>query len=90
MAELTTDPAATPAATSSCCSSEAQSSCCEPSEKDACCGEIAAGASCGCSAGQAEDPANIRETVREKYAAAARAVAEQQDSGVVLRSHRAD
>jgi arsenite methyltransferase len=85
MAELTTDPGAMPTPTSSCCSSEAQSSCCEPAEKAACCGESAAGGSCGCSAGQSPDatPASseIRETVREKYAAAARAVAEQQDSG---------
>jgi len=85
MAELTTDPGATPAPTSSCCSSEAQSSCCEPAEKAACCGESAAGGSCGCSAGQSTDatPASseIRETVREKYTAAARAVAEQQNSG---------
>jgi arsenite methyltransferase len=85
MAELTTDPGATPAAASSCCSSVAQSSCCEPAEKVACCGESAAGGSCGCSAGQSTDatPASseIRETVREKYAAAARAVAEQQNSG---------
>jgi len=84
MAELTThpaDPAATPAPASSCCSAVARVSCCEPSEKAACCGESAARGSCGCSAGQAEDPANIRETVRETYAAAARAVAEQQAAG---------
>jgi len=81
MAELTT---AGPAPTSSCCSAEAQVSCCEPSDKDACCGERAATGSCGCSAGQGETvpaaPKDIRETVREKYAAAARAVAEQQTS----------
>ena len=85
MAELTTDPAATPTPTSSCCSPEAQGDCCEPSEKAACCGEGAAGGSCGCSAGQRAESApassEIRETVREKYAAAARAVAEQQASG---------
>jgi arsenite methyltransferase len=81
MAELTTaDPSAT---TSSCCSTEAQATCCEPSEKAACCGTAAAGGSCGCSAGNNPEVAsaigaeNIRETVREKYAAAARAVAEQ-------------
>ena len=64
MAELTTR---TPEA--SCCSTEAQSSCCEPSEKDACCATAAAGGSCGCAAGQTV--ADIRETVRERYAAAA-------------------
>lgn len=77
MAELTTDE--TP--TSSCCSTGAQATCCEPSAKAACCGERAAGGSCGCSAGaQAEavpgtESADIRETVRETYAAAARAAA---------------
>ncbi len=65
MADLTTTQP-----TSSCCSAEAQSSCCEPSEKASCCETSAAGGTCGCSAGRAQD---IRETVREKYAAAARA-----------------
>jgi arsenite methyltransferase len=72
MAELSTEPT-----TSSCCSTEAQASCCEPSEKGACCGTSAAGGSCGCSAGASDD---IRETVRERYAAAARSVAEQSES----------
>ena len=78
MAELITEAAATMAPTSSCCSPEAQSSCCEPSDKAKCCGETAAeSSSCGCAAGQAEVPAaqDIRETVRERYAEAARAVA---------------
>jgi len=69
MAELTTDTA--PA--SSCCSTTAQESCCEPSEKASCCPTSAAGGTCGCSAGQASE---IRETVREKYAAAALSSAE--------------
>ena len=69
MAELSTEPT-----TSSCCSTEAQANCCEPSEKASCCGTSAAGGSCGCSAGASED---IRESVRERYAAAARSVAEQ-------------
>jgi len=62
---------------SSCCSAEVQSSCCEPSAKDACCGSgTTATGSCGCSAGQSIDaPTDIRETVREKYAAAARQAA---------------
>src|SRR4051812_9304531 len=72
MAELNT---ATEA--SSCCSPSAQETCCEPSEKGGCCATSAAGGSCGCSAGQASEPAaDIRETVREKYAAAARRAAE--------------
>ncbi len=74
--------AADPTPTPSCCSTEAQASCCEPSEKPACCGQSAAGGRCGCSAGEKPETApveaeDIRETVREKYAAAARAVAEQ-------------
>jgi arsenite methyltransferase len=75
MVELTT----APTSTSSCCSTEAQASCCEPSEKTACCGTASAGGSCGCSAAQttvAAEPADIRETVRERYAQAARAAAE--------------
>jgi arsenite methyltransferase len=85
MAELTTPDPTT--AASSCCSTEAQSTCCEPSEKADCCGTAAsAGGGCGCSAGQqsetadADAEADIRETVREKYAAAARRVAEQGSS----------
>jgi arsenite methyltransferase len=81
MAELTTADLTT---TSSCCSTEAQATCCEPSEKADCCGtEATEAGGCGCSAGQASDTADtsaqpdIRETVRVKYAAAARAVAEQ-------------
>jgi arsenite methyltransferase len=84
MAELTTDTTES----SSCCSTEAQATCCEPSEKSACCGTAAAGGSCGCSAGQAaETPAgpgireaDIRQTVRERYAEAARALADDQPS----------
>jgi arsenite methyltransferase len=73
MADLTTAPE-----TSSCCSPAAQESCCEPSEKASCCGTNAAGGSCGCSAGQATEPVqDIRETVREKYAAAARRATEE-------------
>jgi arsenite methyltransferase len=73
MAELTND----------CCAPAAQADCCEPSEKDACCGESHADG-CGCAAGAA--PAStassgmtaeaVRETVREKYAAAAAMLAE--------------
>ena len=80
MAELSTAP--TP--TSACCASEARATCCEPSEKEGCRGSALASGSCGCSAGQKADATSatgsedIRETVREKYAAAARTVAEQQ------------
>ena len=68
MAELTTSPEI-----SSCCAPEAQATCCEPSEKASCCDANAAGDSCGCAAANTD----IRETVREKYAAAARQAAAQ-------------
>jgi ubiquinone/menaquinone biosynthesis C-methylase UbiE len=59
---------------SACCAPEAQATCCEPSDKAACCGTAAAGGSCGCAAGQPAEPDDgLRETVRERYAAAARA-----------------
>jgi arsenite methyltransferase len=73
MAELT-DPIPAPTV-SSCCTPEAQETCCEPSDKAACCQTSAEGGSCGCSAGQsttiATDADALRETVRERYAAAA-------------------
>jgi arsenite methyltransferase len=73
MAELTTEPTET--ASSSCCSPAAQETCCEPSDKDACCGTAAAGGRCGCAADQASvaDSDEVREKVRERYAAAATA-----------------
>jgi arsenite methyltransferase len=61
MAELTD-------AASGCCPAEAQATCCEPAEKAACCDTAAAGGSCGCAAA-------LRDSVRERYAAAARASA---------------
>ncbi|MGK2936314.1 MAG: arsenite methyltransferase [Solirubrobacteraceae bacterium] len=74
MAELTSP---TP---SSCCSPAAPATCCEPAAKDACCATSAAGGTCGCSAGQTTAP-DVREAVRENYAAAARAIAEQRNDG---------
>jgi SAM-dependent methyltransferase len=72
MAELTTDSAET---TSSCCSPAAQETCCEPGDKDACCGTAAAGGECGCAAGKTSvgESDEVREKVRERYAAAATA-----------------
>ncbi len=70
MADLTAN-----SPTSSCCSAESQATCCEPDDKDACCGTDAAGGACGCSAGQPET-VDVRETVRNRYAAAARNAAE--------------
>jgi arsenite methyltransferase len=71
MAELTTSDRV-----SSCCAPEVQADCCEPADKEACCATSATGGSCGCAAGRAND--DIREVVREKYAAAARAVVDDQ------------
>jgi arsenite methyltransferase len=71
MAELTTETATREP--SSCCAPAEQAGCCEPSEKAACCETAAAGGSCGCAAGK-PTPAYeqaLRETVRERYAAAA-------------------
>jgi arsenite methyltransferase len=76
MAELTQ---ATEA--SSCCAPEVQQTCCEPTAKAECCGADASAGDCGCSAGQQDSsPQTIRETVRERYAAAARAAATGQGS----------
>jgi arsenite methyltransferase len=67
--------------TQSCCTPEAKSTCCEPSEKSTCCGD-APPAACGCTAGageavsEAAGTAEVRERVRQKYAAAARAAAD--------------
>ena len=58
---------------SSCCAPEAQETCCEATDKAACCGTAAAGGTCGCSAGQPSTEPDIREVVRARYAAAARA-----------------
>jgi arsenite methyltransferase len=76
MAELTND----------CCTAAAQTTCCAPQDKASCCGDHH-GPGCGCTA-SAVRPASVglsatatataeqvRETVREKYAAAARAAA---------------
>jgi arsenite methyltransferase len=72
MPTTATDPANESSA--SCCSPAAQRTCCEPDAKSSCCGEPApAGSGCGCSAGGAP-AADLQETVREKYAAAAQRV----------------
>jgi arsenite methyltransferase len=61
-----------------CCTPAAQATCCEPAAKADCCGD-SHGSGCGCSAGASTDPGatataeQVRETVREKYAAAAQA-----------------
>jgi arsenite methyltransferase len=70
MAELSTEPSTE---ADSCCAPEEQADCCEPSAKAACCGDSHAGASCGCDACSTADTpsSDIREQVRERYAAAA-------------------
>lgn len=61
--------------TPTCCAPEAQASCCGPDEKADCCGTASAdGGRCGCSAGAAATD-DVREIVRERYAAAATRVA---------------
>ncbi len=69
MAELS-DPNAGEAI-SSCCPEVAQRDCCDPADKDDCCS--AESTTCGCSTDSAEAPV-VREAVRERYAAAAKAV----------------
>ena len=62
-----------------CCSPEAQESCCEPEAKSECCGS-GTGAECGCSEGEVTEvetaKSEVREAVRERYAAAAQYVTE--------------
>jgi arsenite methyltransferase len=65
-------------ATSECCAAETQGNCCEPSAKADCCTPGAT--TCGCSAGgPLSTDADIREVVREKYAAAAVAAGDRRD-----------
>ena len=62
---------------SSCCAPETQATCCEAEDKAACCDSSAADGGCACSAG--ERSGDIRETVRDQYAAVARAFAAERD-----------
>ncbi len=66
MVELDSNKRETP-----CCAPDTQAVCCEPQEKSACCDEH--GDACGCAAGVADTGSaeTVRETVRERYAAAA-------------------
>ncbi len=63
-----------------CCTPTEQANCCKPAEKAACCGT--AGDSCGCRSEEKaeEDPGDLREAVRERYAAAANAVSERESA----------
>jgi len=67
MAELET----APDRPGSCCSPADQESCCPPEDKGDCCGPEHGAGSCGCGAGDDAGPPEIRERVRERYAAAA-------------------
>lgn len=64
--------------TERCCTPAAQETCCASSEKSACCGDGHA-TTCGCAADTSKtaavDTSGVRESVRQKYAAAARAAA---------------
>jgi arsenite methyltransferase len=73
MAELRT---IEPTPASGCCSTETQATCCEPATKEACCNTATESGGCGCDAGRVAEVDDIRETVRAKYAAAARQAAD--------------
>jgi arsenite methyltransferase len=76
MAELT----AAETTAGSCCAPEAQATCCEPNAKAECCAP-SHGEGCGCPAGYADDSPDIRERMRERYAAAAVQVASPTEEG---------
>ena len=73
MAELRTTE---PMQASGCSDTEAQAICCEPAANEECCGTATESSGCGCDAGQLLEGDDIRETVRAKYAAAARQAAD--------------
>jgi ubiquinone/menaquinone biosynthesis C-methylase UbiE len=64
--------------TNSCCAPEQQTTCCEPSEKGDCC--VPESSTCGCPAGNAGG-GELREQVRERYAAAARTAGAEKPGG---------
>jgi hypothetical protein len=53
----------------SCCAPEQQATCCEPSAKSDCC-DPSDGEGCGCAADTPTQASDVREQVRERYAAA--------------------
>ena len=73
MAELRT---VEPTQASGCCGAEAQATSCEPAVKEECCGTATESGGCGCDARQLAEADDIRETVRARYAAAAREAAD--------------
>jgi arsenite methyltransferase len=68
VAELTGD---------ACCTPQQRTTCCEPELKSDCCGHEHG---CDCSPDPHPSGADVRETVRDRYAAAARSVAEAQSA----------
>jgi SAM-dependent methyltransferase len=78
---------------SSCCSEAAQQECCEPEAKADCCGE-GHGEGCGCGAGKEPAIAEVRDAVRERYAAAAVAASSGSatccDGGAVITDEQRD
>jgi len=68
MAELS------PTTMSACCSTEQQAACCEPQDKEECCTPTST--SCGCGPDVTDESKDVREVVRERYAAAARAASD--------------
>jgi arsenite methyltransferase len=73
MAELKT---IEPTRASGCCGTEGQATSSEPAAKEECCGTVTESGDCGCDASQLTEADDIRETVRAKYAAAARQAAD--------------
>ncbi len=76
MAELETIDEERAGSTESCCSPAAQETCCEPEAKGECCGPGREAGNCGCGVGKVtatvpEDSAELRDTVRDRYAKAA-------------------
>ena len=71
MAELTTTETEARSEATSCCSTAAKEVCCEPETKGDCCGPEHEAGTCGCGAGRANGADDVREAVRETYAAAA-------------------
>jgi len=76
----------------SCCAPEAQVTCCEASDKASCCGaEATAAGGCGCSASKTSAPEpDVRELVRERYAAAATRIAHDGEDGACCGAAAAD
>jgi arsenite methyltransferase len=71
-------------ATDPCCAPEQQTTCCEPSAKAGCCGHRD-----GCECEEGAEPmraSSVRAEVKERYAAAARGVAEHQAAGTAAPS----